>query len=462
MEALRGRQGVHAGLQILLKRILPAVLVAAVTAVFARTLQQEEFQNRHLLYNKLFTPVFMTNADGIAVTFVMNMAYMSIEKPQGYDRAEAEELLSARGGENDSAGSELPNIIVVMNESFSDLSVIGDFEVTRDCTPFLHSLQQGARNTVTGMLNVSVCGGNTANTEFEFLTGNTMAFLPQGSIPYQQYLTGETPSLASHLRNLGYQTIATHPYMASGWERDTVYPWLGVDRSIFIEGYRGMGVVRQYVSDGACVEKIIRLYEQKEAGKPLFLFQVTMQNHGGYEDLYENFAPEITAAGGKNVSLNQYLSLTELSDQSLKSLISYFSGVEEKTVVVFFGDHQPGDMVAYSVLALHGMRWNALDEEEIKLRYQVPYVIWANYDIGQEQGADTSVNYLAADVLSRAGVPTDAYHDFLLGLKKEYPVISTVRTVKADGSEVPSSGEAGEMDVYRKLQYYRLFDGGDK
>ncbi len=108
------------------------------------------------------------------------------------------------------------------------------------------------------------------------------------------------------------------------------------------------------------------------------------------------------------------------------------------------------------------MRWNALDEEEIKLRYQVPYVIWANYDIGQEQGADTSVNYLAADVLSRAGVPTDAYHDFLLGLKKEYPVISTVRTVKADGSEVPSSGEAGEMDVYRKLQYYRLFDGGDK
>lgn len=461
-EALRGRQGVHAGLQILLKRILPAVLVAAVTAVFARTLQQEEFQNRHLLYNKLFTPVFMTNADGIAVTFVMNMAYMSIEKPQGYDRAEAEELLSARGGENDSAGSELPNIIVVMNESFSDLSVIGDFEVTRDCTPFLHSLQQGARNTVTGMLNVSVCGGNTANTEFEFLTGNTMAFLPQGSIPYQQYLTGETPSLASHLRNLGYQTIATHPYMASGWERDTVYPWLGFDRSIFIEGYRGMGVVRQYVSDGACVEKIIRLYEQKEAGKPLFLFQVTMQNHGGYEDLYENFAPEITAAGGKNVSLNQYLSLTELSDQSLKSLISYFSGVEEKTVVVFFGDHQPGDMVAYSVLALHGMRWNALDEEEIKLRYQVPYVIWANYDIGQEQGADTSVNYLAADVLSRAGVPTDAYHDFLLGLKKEYPVISTVRTVKADGSEVPSSGEAGEMDVYRKLQYYRLFDGGEK
>ena len=145
-----------------------------------------------------------------------------------------------------------------------------------------------------------------------------------------------------------------------------------------------------------------------------------------------------------------------------------FDGLMYLTIIVgggFFlmeGRILPGDMVAYSVLALHGMRWNALDEEEIKLRYQVPYVIWANYDIGQEQGADTSVNYLAADVLSRACVPTDAYHDFLLGLKKEYPVISTVRTVKADGSEVPSSGEAGEMDVYRKLQYYRLFDGGGK
>lgn len=456
------------------KRCIPGAVLVVVLAVFANVLQDESFQNSHRLYNKLFTPVFMTEVDGIPVTFVMNLAYMSIDKPDGYSIAGAEEILTeyeecqelsvpeeqSEDGADTPAQSteELPNIIVVMNESFSDLSVLGELETNRDYMPFLHSLQQGAENTVTGMLNVSVCGGNTANTEFEFLTGNTMAFLPQGSIPYQQYVNGERLSLASHLKELGYQTVATHPYGATGWERNTVYPWLGFDESIFVNEYVSARRVRNYVSDAACVDKIIDLYENKEEGKPLFVFQVTMQNHGGYQDAYENFTPEIVAYGGENFSLNQYLSLIELSDQSLEELLAYFSGVDEKTMVVFFGDHQPSDTVAATVLAKNGMVWNALSEEQLKLRYQVPYVIWANYDIEEEQNADTSVNYLGAEVLARAGVKTTAYQNFLLELKEAYPIISTVRTVRTDGSENPASEESGEMEVYRKLQYYEVFD----
>lgn len=455
------------------KRLIPGVALLAALAVFSNVLQQESFQNSHRLYNKLFTPVYMTGVDGIPVTFVMNLAYMSIDKPDNYQAEEAAELLkeyettkeplgkdevseeSIR--EQETTDGELPNIIVVMNESFSDLSVLGDLETNRDYMPFLHSLQQGAENTVTGMLNVSVCGGNTANSEFEFLTGNTMAFLPQGSVPYQQYINGERETLASHLKNLGYQTVAAHPYNATGWERDTVYPWLGFSQSIFLEGYGSAERVRNYVSDNACVNKIIELYENKNEGQPLFVFNVTMQNHGGYQDLYTNFTPDITA-GLNNFSLDQYLSLVELSDQALEKLISYFSTVDEKTVVVFFGDHQPSDTVACSVLAENGMTWNALSEEELKLRYQVPYVIWANYDIVEEQNADTSANYLGAEVLARAGVPTYGYQNFLLELEKEYPVISAVRTVQADGKENPTAEENEKMKTYRKLQYYELFD----
>lgn len=449
------------------KRCIPGVVLAAVLVLFADTLQQESFQNNHRLYNKLFTPVFMTEVDGIPVTFVMNLAYMSIERPKGYSAAEAEETLAAyedvqketeQPAQQERVPDDLPNIIVVMNESFSDLSVLGDFETNREYMPYLSSLQQGAENTVTGMLNVSVCGGNTANTEFEFLTGNTMAFLPQGSIPYQQYINGERISLAFHLKELGYQTVAAHPYYATGWERNTVYPWLGFADSIFIDEYTRASRVRSYVSDAGCVEKIIELYENKEEGRPLFVFNVTMQNHGGYQELYENFTPDIAVEGVDNLSLNQYLSLIELSDQALEELIAYFSTVNEKTVVVFFGDHQPSDTVAASVLAKNGMVWNALSEEELKLRYQVPYVIWANYDISEEQNADTSVNYLGAEVLERAGVPTTSYQNFLLELKKDYPIISAVRTVKADGSESEAARESGEMDTYRRLQYYEVFD----
>lgn len=462
---------------VLWKRVVPAACTAFAIGLFANILQQESFQNSHMLYNKLFTPVYMTDVDGIAVTFVMNMAYMSIEKPEGYSVAEAEDILSSYNnvrtestaaqteGHSDGAAEaveELPNIIVVMNESFSDLAVLGEFQTNQDYMPYLHSLEQGAQNTVTGMLNVSVCGGNTANTEFEFLTGNTMAFLPQGSIPYQQYITGEMPSLASYLAEMGYQTVAAHPYNSTGWERNKVYPWIGFSESIFFNGYAGADYVRDYVSDESCVDKIISLYEEKEEGRPLFVFNVTMQNHGGYQEPYDNFTPDIFVDGVDNISLNQYLSLIKLSDQSLESLINYFSGVEEKTMIVFFGDHQPSDTVAASVLWMNGMSWNALDEEELKLRYQVPYVMWANYDIEEEQNADTSVNYLGAEMLLRAGVPTNAYQNFLLELKENYPVISTVRIKKSDGSEGSANEETGTLDIYRKIQYYQLFDRNEE
>ena len=137
------------------------------------------------------------------------------------------------------------------------------------------------------------------------------------------------------------------------------------------------------MSDASCADKIIQLYEQKEEGRPLFVFNVTMQNHGGYDQTYTNFSPGISVDGVNSISVSQYFSLIKLSDQALEQLIDYFSGADEKTVIVFFGDHQPSDTVAAPILAMNGMQWNALDEEQQKLRYQVPYVIWANYDIDE-------------------------------------------------------------------------------
>ena len=405
----------------------------------------------------------MTQVNGVAVTFAMDLAYMTVEKPAGYDAVKEQALLESYAGQEDDTDSsekkeELPNIIVVMNESFSDLNVLGDFTTNEDYMPYLHSLQNGAENTVTGYLNVSVCGGNTANTEFEFLTGNSMAFLPQGSIPYQQYITKELPALPAYLASLGYETVATHPYYADGWDRDKVYPLLGFSESIFKDQYWGAGYVRKYVSDNSCVDKIIELYEKKEEGTPLFVFNVTMQNHGGYSDTYDNFTPDITVEGVESTPLSQYLSLVRLSDQALEKLISYFEEADEKTIVVFFGDHQPNDTVAAPILNLNGMTTRTLTEDQLKLRYEVPYVIWANYDIDAESGKDTSANYLAADVLHYAGISENAYGSYLLELQRNYPVISAMRVLTKDGLDTNSSSLKQELKDYQSLQYYQLFD----
>lgn len=446
------------------KRLLPAAGVILVLVLFAGRLQDEEFQTSHKLYPFLFTPAHMTNVNGIAVTFVMDLAYVSVEKPDGYRAKEAQEILASYEeteesmAEKQDGKEELPNIIVVMDEAFSDVAALGDFSPSEDYMPYLHSLQEGAENTITGTLNVSVCGGNTANSEFEFLTGNSMAFLPQGSIPYQQYITEEIAALPAHLASLGYETAATHPYGASGWERDTVYPLLGFQASFFKDDYWNASYVRKYVSDDSCVNKIIELYENKQKNKPLFVFNVTMQNHGGYTDEYDNFQSFIKVDNVKSISLEQYLSLVKLSDEALEKLITYFSKVDEKTVIVFFGDHQPNDTVASMILKLNGTSVDELDEEALKSRYEVPYVIWANYDIEEQTDAETSLNYLAANTLKAAGVPTTDYQNYLLELEESYPVISAMRVKKADGTDTNALKEKEGLLEYQKLQYYQLFD----
>ena len=451
-------------------RLGSAVLCGLALCLFVNTLQQETFQNKHYLYPFLFTPAYMTKVNGMAVTFAMDLAYVAVDKPEGYSAEEAQKTLEQYGNtdnvfaddeENtndaknrgeDANNKELPNIIVIMDEAFSDLAVVGDLETNEDYMPFMHKMQQGADHTITGYAQVSVCGGNTANSEFEFLTGNTMSFLPSGSIPYQQYITKDTPSLASYLASLGYETYAQHPYYASGWNREKVYPLLGFEHLNFIDDYANKTYVRKYVSDDADMQHIIDTYENKEDGKPAFIFNVTMQNHGGYTDAFSDLSEDVHATNYNSEVLDRYLSLIRLTDQSLEKLVDYFSNVDEKTVIVFFGDHQPSDTVAAQVQDSMLLPGESVPDEQLRKRYLVPYLVWANYDIDGATQQNTSLNYLSAEVLKAAGVPTDAYQNFLLDLQKSYPVMS------AAGRTDASDADENMLNTYKKLQYYNLFE----
>ncbi|MDY5460858.1 MAG: LTA synthase family protein [Agathobacter sp.] len=451
-------------------RLGSAVLCGLALCLFVNTLQQETFQNKHYLYPFLFTPAYMTKVNGMAVTFAMDLAYVAVDKPEGYSAEEAQKTLEQYGNtdnvfaddeENtndsknrgeDANNKDLPNIIVIMDEAFSDLAVVGDLETNEDYMPFMHKMQQGADHTITGYAQVSVCGGNTANSEFEFLTGNTMSFLPSGSIPYQQYITKDTPSLASYLASLGYETYAQHPYYASGWNREKVYPLLGFEHLNFIDDYANKTYVRKYVSDDADMQHIIDTYENKEDGKPAFIFNVTMQNHGGYTDAFSDLSEDVHATNYNSEVLDRYLSLIRLTDQSLENLVDYFSNVDEKTVIVFFGDHQPSDTVAAQVQDSMLLPGESVPDEQLRKRYLVPYLVWANYDIDGATQQNTSLNYLSAEVLKAAGVPTDAYQNFLLDLQKSYPVMS------AAGRTDASDADENMLNTYKKLQYYNLFE----
>lgn len=425
---------------------------------FTAMLHQDSTVARFKLYDKLFTPTVMSKRDGTAVAFLMELKYIVVEKPDGYNKEDAAALLASYDTNDTESATHTPNIIVIMNEAFSDLSVLGDFETNEDYMPFLHSLmQEGTPNTISGHLNVSVLGGNTANTEFEFLTGNTMAFLPQGSVAYQQYVKNNDYSIATYLKSKGYNTIAMHPYNASGWDRDKVYPLLGFDTFYSLKDWVNPVKIRKYVSDQSCYDKIIELYEQKDANTPFFLFNVTMQNHSSYSEEYDNFHPDITVEGTSSKILPNYLSLIKLSDQALENLIEYFSKADEDTVIVFFGDHQPSNSVAAPVWKLNGRSGDSLTEEEEARRYKVPFIIWANYDIEAASNVETSANYLGSHVLRAAGLPLYDYRNYLSQLEGQYPVLTAIRAENAQGISTPVKDVKSTLQDYMTLQYYNIF-----
>ena len=165
-----------------------------------------------------------------------------------------------------------------MIESLSDLRVVGEFGTNQEYFPYTNSLRE---NTVWGSLCIPVFGSWTSNSEFEFLTGDSVAMLPSGTIAYQFYVRPDTKFLVSTLKSQGYEAVAMHPYPAENWNRDKCYHYLGFEKFIAGEDYAGSETIRNYVSDHADFQKIIEMVEQKKHPEDkLFVFNVTMQNHG--------------------------------------------------------------------------------------------------------------------------------------------------------------------------------------
>lgn len=443
--------------------------------LYGTSVQMPEVHDAVGFYEYHFTPNAFYQLNGFAVSFISNMQYLDVSKPGNYSIQKVQEILEpyieeSKKNEAGEADSVKPNIIVIMNEAFSDPAVLGDFETNVDYMPYIRSM---TKNTVKGNLHVSVKGGNTANSEYEFLTGNSMAFLPAGSVPYQQYIRGEMPTVASQLKNMGYETFSIHPYRANGWNRNKVYEYFGFDTSYFKESFTSAPVIREYTSDLATYQKIVDIYNSKTPGQPMFVFDVTMQNHSSYSKEYDNFTPdvEVIDSNGSARLLERYLSLIKISDEAFAQLVEYFSVADEPTIILMFGDHQPADWVVSPIYSMNGNNDQNSWSESME-RYQVPFILWANYDIDeaaieQEISYDfseygtLSINYLSTTLFEAAGLPMSPFQLYMKDIMRDYPIVTANMFMDAQGSYsgvnmIQSLPE--KLKDYAILNYNHLFD----
>lgn len=403
-----------------------------------------------------------TYRNGYILNFVLGIRDSIVRAPEGYSReaiAALEQEYQARVEDEAGVDGKEPTIIVIMNESFADLSVIGDMQTNLPLTPFIDSLKE---NTTKGYALSSVFGAKTPNSEWEYMTGNSMAFLPAGSVVYQQYISDTPTSIVSNLKERGYTCVAMHPYYETGWSRNQVYPNLGYDEMHFIEDFDQENVIRDYITDQELYDKIINRYENRGINERLYIMGITMQNHGGYTDTYDNFPEKYYKVGRSYTDANQYFSLIHESDEAVKNLIDYFSQVEEPVEIVFFGDHQPSlNSNFYPIL--NGKGLSGLSEEELEALYTVPFFIWTNYDTPEEKVEITSLNFLSTLTLERAGMELPAYNQFLADMMKVVPAINSRGYYsKAQGTYLhidEASGEEAEwIKRYHILQYNAMFD----
>ena len=246
---------------------------------------------------------------------------------------------------------ELPHLVAIQSESFFDprplfagirRDVLEQFDRTR------------AEAVLHGPLKVPAWGANTVRTEFAFLTGIDADGLEVHRFnPYRAVATGwDVPSLASFLKCLGYRTVCVHPYPASFYRRDRVYPRLGFDEFLDIRAFAGAERFGPYVSDAAVADKIAAILAQ--ATGPVFVFAITMENHGPLH--LEKINPGDTAAlytGPPPAScddLTIFLRHLRNADGMIATLRRQLAQCRRPAGLCWFGDHVPIMPAVYGAL----------------------------------------------------------------------------------------------------------------
>lgn len=448
------------------KKILRPILTVAMCIpayFYISYLWQDNLERNTGLNDTLFNAKYMHSKDGFFVSFILDIHFLQIEEPKNYSDEYALSLLNEQEVEKVETPEELPDIIAIMDETFSDPAVLGEFETNKDYMPFVHSILRGeVANTISGYADVSVLGGNTANSEFEFLTGNSMAFFPNGSVPYLQYIRDGISTIVPQLEEYGYTTYGTHPYRAKGWNSEFIYDLMGFDYRYFQGSFPFEDKLRNYVSDEADFKSILEWRNNTEG--PFFMFNVTMQNHSNYGGDFDNFDPQIVAKFKNTYSnkyLNKYLSLMYETDQDVASLLSELSQSDRKTIVVFWGDHQPNDYVVRPIYKEYGLDFDNQTYEQQQQRQKTPFFIWANYDIQEQTNVEISLNYLNILLFETAGLQLDEYQTFRKNLwQGQIPMMNAVGYRNDDGDLVEYDDAPEEiqnlLNEYQNIQYYRM------
>ena len=445
-----GKKMVHFRLAVPLRLSVITIYLLA-TFLIAGNLPKvlDTLNSSQSIYNEYWNQIGNYNKNGILYSFVMNLVSMHIQKPAFYNRRNMESLFDPYkndSGPVTSVSDVHPDVIVVLSESFWDITKAENLSLSADPIPFFHSL---CRSSLSTKLISPTFGGNTCAAEFEILTGMPHSFFPSGSTAYNQFIKRPIPSLVQVFKENGYRTTGIHPFSRWFWNRTNVYRYLGFDAFITRETMNNPEIKGKFISDREFAKQIIAAASPDD--RPDFIFALSMQNHGPYQvDRYKildhRYAPGLSAEATSEI--NTYAQGLTDADNSLRILAHYIDTVKTPTLLFFFGDHLPGFSDLYRESGLD----TCLASDTI-WAHTTPSVWYSNYPLTRLPDSIISMCYMPLYVTIESGVITPVYYRLLDAARREHPVsiVTMNQKDKRMSSGEFSSGEAVNMCLYDAL-----------
>ena len=446
-------------------RYYKEAILGGITLLFCVLCFNQRFSLDYLKENEVqvvtWEPLKSYQKNGFIYSFIRSFHDAQVSEPQGYSEEAVTALTDAAAQKAKESGAQKePNIIVIMSEAFMDLERAENLTFERELTPRFNAL---SKQYLSGRVMTSEYGGGTANSEFEVLTGYSTYGLPAGSIAYASYVNGEVGNYVSYLNERNYNTVALHPYQRSFFSREKAYEVLGFDAFYSEEHFTDAERIRNmsYVSDMALTERIIAEYEASaQKGEPFFCHAVSMQNHASYDpnefgDQTIHMESTAELSDYDRTAIETYATGISKTDEALGALVDYFEAVEEPTVVIFFGDHQPYFSATVGLAEAIGYE-SGTDAEKAFYRHSTPYLIWNNFEEQPTHAeADFSMYQLLSYATEKLGMIRPAYYYYLDEFRAEIAGATRQVTLLPNGEKIVGMTEEAkkQFDAYWMVTY---------
>ena len=414
---------------------------------------------------------------GYLYGFSTSVLDRGMNRPFGYSENKIDSILEKDASyvktlEIPSQDESQPNIVVILLESFYDVSESDFLETSEDPIPYIHYLEQ---NYSTGHCIVPVVGAGTCNSEFEVLTGMSCSFFGPGEYP-QKTIIKETDceSYADVLHDDGYSTHVVHNNGGNFYSRANAFSMMGFDsftskELLDITDYTPLG---NWPTDDILIDGTLDAMDSTPESD--FVYTITVEGHGAYPtyQVEEDPAIKVNAVGKtpeENWAWEYYVNRIYNVDDFVKNYIEALDARGEDTLVIMFGDHLPTMGLSSSEVATGDL-------------YKTKYFTWNNFGM-EKIDKDLASYQLVSEFLNRLDIHNgniNAYHqtamangvqygtsEYMNDLKMlQYDILYGDRYTYKDGTKYgPSNLTMGVNDVVIDSAYFfngRLHIYGDE